>query len=114
MVTAMAAVEFSALREALGIHALERELVAIRERLDQLEPACRPAWYNLKRACELKGVAYNTVKSRRELQPNGGNPDGKVGGRRLWLRATIERWSLEADLDERCPSDRKVRDDRPA
>ena len=78
------------LRETLGIAELKRELVEIHAAITRLQPVTRPAWYNLRAACELKGVAYNTIKSRPDLQPNGGAADATIAGRRVWQRATVD------------------------
>jgi len=85
------------LREALGIVELQRELVEIGTAIRQLQPIARPAWYNLRAACELKGATYNTIKSRPELQPNGGKAEGEIGGRRVWSRASVEKWARMLD-----------------
>ena len=68
------------LREALSIAELHRELAEIRTAIMQLQRVTQPAWYNLRAACELKGGSYNTIKSRPDLQPNGGTADGEIGG----------------------------------
>jgi hypothetical protein len=56
-------------------------------------------WFNLKDACQWKGVKYNTVKSKFKLQPNQGIPDGIVSGRRMWKRETVLRWLSLTDED---------------
>src|SRR6056297_3384020 len=60
-------------------------------------------WYNLDSACKLKGINKKTTQNKPYLQPNGGVPDGKIGGRKAWRRATIESWVTQDDKDiERC------------
>ena len=81
-----------ALRQALGIDELVAEVRGLRRELALMDSAPRQAWYNLKVACALKGVCYNSVKSRAELQPNGGKADATIGGRRVWRRETVEAW----------------------
>lgn len=54
-------------------------------------------WWNLKDACDRKGLCYKTACNRKELQPNGGIPDGKIGGRKVWRWKTIEKWIEETD-----------------
>ena len=54
-------------------------------------------WFNLKEACELKGLNYKTAGNNRRFQPNGGVRDGKVGGRNVWKRDTIIKWLEQTD-----------------
>ena len=53
-----------------------REMVAA-----MVQTAGRQRWYNLKDACEYKGVTYGTVKCDSYRQPLGGRPDAFVTGR---------------------------------
>ena len=85
------------LRETLGITELRRELAGIRVALERLQPETRPQWYNLRLACQVKGVVYSTLKGRPALQPGKGIPDAIVTGRRMWRRETIETWLNEVD-----------------
>jgi hypothetical protein len=85
------------LRETLGITELHRGLVEIRDAIMKIQPVNRPAWYNLRAACELKGIAYNTIKSRPDLQPNGGSADATIAGRRVWRCLTIDVWLNQID-----------------
>lgn len=54
-------------------------------------------WWNLREACEKKGLCYKTACNRKELQPNGGISEGKIGGRKMWRWTTIERWLALTD-----------------
>ncbi len=92
--------ELKDLREALGVEDLRRDLQELRAAVAQLQPSMRPAWVNLRAACELKGCAYNSVKSRPELQPNRGKADATIGGRRVWMWATVQGWLAETDPPE--------------
>jgi len=85
------------LREALGITQLEGEIRRLREAIEAQHPSASPAWLTLRAACALKGVSYNTVKSKRDLQPSHGQSDATIGGRRVWKRATVEAWLGEVD-----------------
>jgi hypothetical protein len=80
---------------ALGIDKILETLADISSRLEEQREG--PAWYNLRAACELKGATYNTVKSHPELQPKKGRADGTIGGRRVWSRATVEKWVKQLD-----------------
>lgn len=51
-----------------------------------------PAWINLVEACKIKGLNYQTAQNKRHLQPRGGVPDGRIGGRKAWKRKTIATW----------------------
>ena len=55
-------------------------------------------WWNLRDAVKRKGLSYKTSCNRRELQPNRGIPDGKVGGRKVWHWTTIEEWIGKTDV----------------
>ena len=54
-------------------------------------------WFNLKEACELKGLNYKTAGNNRRFQPNGGIREGKNGGRNAWKRETIIKWLEQTD-----------------
>ncbi len=56
-------------------------------------------WFNLKEACELKGLNYKTAGNKPWLQPNNGTADGKVGGRKAWKISTIVSWLEQTDDD---------------
>lgn len=49
-------------------------------------------WFSLKDSCSLKGLNYKTACNRKILQPNKGQPDGTVGGRKVFKRETVLRW----------------------
>lgn len=54
-------------------------------------------WLSLKEAAELKGINYNTLLNKKELQPNCGFADARIGGRRKWSRETITDWLKMTD-----------------
>jgi hypothetical protein len=58
-------------------------------------------WIDLKRACIMKGVAYNSLKGAANYwkRPNNGVPDGIVSGRDMWRPETIKRWITQTDSD---------------
>ena len=56
-----------------------------------------PEWINLQRACALKGIAYNSAKSKPRLQPNGGVADATLNGRRVWSKETVFKWLSVTD-----------------
>jgi len=56
-------------------------------------------WYTLREAAELKGVNYKTLLNKKFLQPNGGVPDGEVGGRRVFKRDAVLRWVEKQDSE---------------
>lgn len=58
-------------------------------------------WFNLKDCCNLKGLCYKTASNKKWLQPNGGEPDGIVGGRRVWSYNTVVAWLSKTD-EEMC------------
>jgi len=88
------------------------------DRLEQLEErlvvreasAClNQEWYTLRQAARLKrGVEirlnhkngeletfdsfYRTLNVKYWLRPNGGIPDAKIGGAKVWHRDTIAAW----------------------
>lgn len=64
-----------------------REMVAA-----MVQTAGRQRWYNLKDACEYKGVTYGTVKCDSYRQPLGGRPDALINGRKMWKSESIEEW----------------------
>lgn len=51
-----------------------------------------PEWWTLKQCCERKGINYKTACNRKYLQPNGGEADAFLGGRKVWHRTTVEKW----------------------
>jgi hypothetical protein len=56
-------------------------------------------WFTLREACKVKGLNYHTALNRKELRPNGGTPDGTIGGKRVWNRETITKWINLTDAD---------------
>ena len=56
-------------------------------------------WWNLKDSCKRKGLNYKTSCNKPYLQPNGGIPDARVGGRKVWNRTTIETWLQKSDKE---------------
>jgi len=78
-------------------HELEEiidRLSALEKMIESIGRKITPAqeWYDLKSACRLKGINYNTVISNPKYQPNHGKPDAVICGRRRWRRETIFRW----------------------
>jgi hypothetical protein len=57
------------------------------------------AWFTLQEACEVKGLNYHTALNRKELRPNGGIPDGTIGGKKAWRRDTIRNWIKLSDAE---------------
>jgi hypothetical protein len=58
-----------------------------------------PKWVDLKRACTLKGVNYDTVKSQWYKQPKAGDPDKVLNGRKYWSKESISMWLEVGDED---------------
>lgn len=58
-------------------------------------------WIDLKRACIMKGIAYNSLKGATNYwkRPNNGVPDGIVNGRDMWRPETIKHWITQTDDD---------------
>jgi hypothetical protein len=78
---------------------IAEEVNSIRRDLIKLKAINQPtqAWYNLKEACLMKGVKYNTAGSLRKFQPNGGIPDAIICGRKRWRKETILTWIEQSD-----------------
>jgi len=74
-------------------------LSALEKMVEEIERKIRPAqeWYDLKSACRLKGINYNTVISNPRYQPNRGKPDAVICGRKRWRRETILKWLQVTD-----------------
>lgn len=70
----------------------EEILFELRELRSCISSKTLPRWVNLKLAAELKGIAYNTLKAKPQLQPTAGKEQAKIGGRRVWRRETILQW----------------------
>ena len=86
------------LRSELHIDQLVEEVKAVRREMHCIGDES-PEYYTLVTACEKKGIAYNTAKSNKHLQPNTGVEDVKIGGRRYWHRSTIEKWLKEVESE---------------
>ena len=56
-------------------------------------------WLTLKECCELKGLNYKTACNQKNLQPNRGIPEGKIGGRKCFRRETVFAWLDMSDED---------------
>jgi hypothetical protein len=54
-------------------------------------------WFTLKECCALKNLNYKTACNQVNLQPNKGTADGKIGGRKQFLRETVLGWLLLTD-----------------
>ena len=80
---------------------LTKEIISLREELSSMKSKVMPSqeWYDLKTACQLKGINYNTVISNPKYQPNLGKPDAIICGRKRWRRQTILDWLHITDED---------------
>ena len=80
---------------------LFEEVKTLREELQNLNVKVNPSqeWFDIKTACQLKGINYNTVVSNQKYQPNSGTPDAIICGRRRWRKETIQNWLLLTDSD---------------
>jgi hypothetical protein len=65
--------------------------------IDALVP--KKAWFSLKEVCALKNLCYKTSCNKTSLQPLKGKPDGKIGGKKMWLRMTLISWLTMTDQD---------------
>lgn len=54
-------------------------------------------WFTLKEVCLLKNLGYKNSCTKKFLQPNGGIPDGVIGGKKMWMRSTVIDWILKTD-----------------
>ena len=54
-------------------------------------------WFNLTKACELKGVNFKTICNKPYLKPNGGVHEGIVAGRKCWRAETVAHWLNQTD-----------------
>lgn len=54
-----------------------------------------PLWFDLKAACEFKGLQYNTVRCQSALQPRRGVPDAEMGKKKYWNRDTVLNWARQ-------------------
>jgi hypothetical protein len=81
------------------------KLETLDNRIRVLEAKLEPTkqWYSLKEAAAMKSIPYGSICSRPALQPNRGQCDGVVSGRKRWKFSTILRWCEMTDdelLDE--------------
>ena len=60
----------------------------------------RKVWFSLKEICLLKNLNYKTACNKKDLlQPNNGNADALIGGRKMWNRETVINWIIKSDED---------------
>lgn len=69
----------------------------MRRELDNLLP--KKAWFTLREVCEFKNIGYKHICNKKFLQPNGGIPDGTIGGKKQWVRETVLDWVLKTDKE---------------
>ncbi len=69
-------------------------------------------WIRLKEACEMKGIAYNSLSRPRDAwrQPNCGKEDGIVNGRKAWRPDTVRKWILMDDNMLKSLYKKRIRD----
>lgn len=90
-----------------------QHLEYLEKRMDQMavKGDLSQTWYNVDECHALKGgFSLNTFKANYNLQPRGGIPDAKVGGRKVWHRDTVIEWLnvTDAMLPEYLESCRKA------
>lgn len=56
-------------------------------------------WYTLQEAANLKGVNVKTLYNNRNLMPNYGIYEGKIGGRFCFCNRTVLNWLALSDED---------------
>lgn len=87
------------------VERLIEEMKSLKTEIAEMKGVLTPSqrWFDLKSACELKGVNYNTVVSTRRYQPNRGIEDAVICGRKRWSRETVMDWldEIDSDLDEK-------------
>ena len=49
-------------------------------------------FFTLREACDLKGLNYKTACNQTSLQPNRGQPDVLLGGRKVFRFETVLAW----------------------
>ena len=78
-----------------------KTLAELRTEIDGLRTSVNPSrhWWDLNSAATAKGVSASTLRARPWLQPNGGNEDGILNGRKMWKWETIRRWLDLTDAD---------------
>ena len=77
---------------------LKNEIIKMRE-LINTKPVLTQEWYDLTKACKLKGVNKNTVSNKPKYQPAYGKEDAIICGKKRWNRDTIAGWLKETDED---------------
>lgn len=85
------------------VEQLINEVKLLKAEIVEMKGVLTPSqrWFDLKSACELKGVNYNTVVSTHRYQPNKGIADAVICGRKRWSRETVMDWLdvIDSDLD---------------
>ena len=85
------------------VEQLISEMKLLKDEIAEMKGVLTPSqrWFDLKSACELKGVNYNTVVSTHRYQPNNGVADAVICGRKRWSRETVMDWLdvIDSDLD---------------
>lgn len=87
----------------------QAEIMQIRTELQELRniikgiAAWPDPWIDLKRACLMKGVSYNSLrhKENKWKLPRGGIPDKIINGKKVWRPQTIKEWILLGDNELR-------------
>lgn len=92
-------IEEMALIELPEVQELVEKVTVLTEKIEAMEQYIQPQreWWDLKAACAWKGVSYNSVTSKRSLQPKNGYEDAIVSGRRMWRRKTVAEWIEEQE-----------------
>ena len=67
-------------------------IVAAIYKIDKLLAESSAREFDLKRACDLKGVPFSTFQGRPSSWPNGGEGDWYYGSRPMWHLATVLAW----------------------
>jgi len=77
------------------------EIESLRNEISELRQLVAPKqeWYDLREVAELKGIPYGTLTARPWIKPNGGVPDGIIGGRAKWRNETVRKWLDQTDED---------------
>lgn len=59
-----------------------------------------PEWFGLRKACDFKGIPYNSVKGNKYKQPRFGIPDKMDGTKKYWSRKSIVEWSQVINAED--------------